>query len=80
MIDGANATEDKSKLDSLWKTSVTINKQIPQLSVMDAAKLLVGNQIQPQLDYDKIPNTENMLSRLGFNANLKEAIEERIKK
>lgn len=79
MIDGANATEDKSKLDSLWKTSVTINKQIPQLSVMDAAKLLVGNQVQPQLDYDKIPDTENMLSRLGFNANLKEAIEERIK-
>jgi hypothetical protein len=79
MIDGANATEDKSKLDALWKTSVTMNKQIPQLSIMDAAKLLVGNQIQPQLDYSKIPDTNNMLTRLGFKANLKEAIEEKIK-
>ena len=79
MVDGANATEDKSKLDSLWKTSVTINKQLPQLSVMDAAKLLIGNQVQPQFDFDKIPDTQNMMSRLGFKANLKEAIQQRIK-
>ena len=50
-IDGqANATEDKSKLDSYRKTSVNINKQIPQLSVMDKNKVTVdGNQIQPQI-------------------------------
>ena len=51
---------------------------MPTISVMDAAKLLVGNQITTTKDYSAIPETKNMLTRLGFNANLKEAIKERV--
>ena len=78
IVDAANATEDKTTLDNLWKSSVEINKEMPTISVMDAAKLLVGNQITTTKDYSAIPETKNMLTRLGFNANLKEAIKERV--
>jgi|13_taG_2_1085334.scaffolds.fasta_scaffold05025_2 hypothetical protein len=80
MIDAANSMEDKSTaaLDNLWKTSVEINKEMPTLSVMDAAKLLVGNQIRTDFNYDTIPQTDNMLTRLGFNANLRDSIKRRV--
>lgn len=78
IVDAANTTEDKTTLDNLWKSSVEINKEMPTISVMDAAKLLVGNQITTTKDYSAIPETKNMLTRLGFNANLKEAIKERV--
>lgn len=80
MIDAANSMEDKSQasLDKLWKTSVQINKEIPQLSVMDAAKLLVGNQIPTEFNYDTIPQTDNMLSRLGFNVDFRQSLKDRV--
>tara|TARA_R110000824_G_scaffold303737_2_gene491561 strand:- start:1035 stop:2120 length:1086 start_codon:yes stop_codon:yes gene_type:complete len=80
MIDAANSMEDKSTaaLDNLWKTSVEINKEMPTLSVMDAAKLLVGNQIRTEFNYDTIPQTDNMLTRLGFKANLQDSIKKRV--
>lgn len=80
MIDAANSMEDKSQasLDKLWKTSVQINKEIPQLSVMDAAKLLVGNQIPTEFNYDTIPQTDNMLSRLGFNVDFRKSLKDRV--
>ena len=78
MIDAANATEDKSTLDSLWETSVEINKEMPALGITDAAKLLIGNQITPERDYSGIPETKNMLTRLGFNANLRDAVKNRV--
>jgi hypothetical protein len=80
MIDAANSMEDKSQasLDKLWKTSVQINKEIPQLSIMDAAKLLVGNQIPTEFNYDTIPQTDNMLSRLGFNVDFRKSLKDRV--
>src|SRR5210317_723675 len=80
MIDAANSMEDKSTaaLDNLWKTSVEINKEMPTLSVMDAAKLLVGNQVRTEFDYDTIPQTDNMLTRLGFKPNLRDSIKSRV--
>tara|TARA_R100001377_G_scaffold65062_1_gene40490 strand:+ start:1874 stop:2956 length:1083 start_codon:yes stop_codon:yes gene_type:complete len=78
MIDAANATEDKSTLDTLWKTSVEINQEMPSLGITDAAKLLIGNQITPERDYSGIPETKNMLTRLGFNANLRDAVKNRV--
>jgi len=80
MIDAANSMEDKSQasLDKLWKTSVQINKEIPQLSVMDAAKLLVGNQIPTEFNYETIPQTDNMLSRLGFNVDFRQSLKDRV--
>lgn len=77
IIDAANSTEDKTTLDSLWKSSVEINKEMPTISIMDAAKLLVGNQIKTERDYSNIPETKNMLTRLGINANLKEELKKR---
>ncbi len=80
MIDAANSMQDKSQasLDKLWKTSVQVNKEIPQLSVMDAAKLLVGNQIPTEFNYDTIPQTDNMLSRLGFNVDFRQSLKDRV--
>ena len=78
MIDAANATDNKKDLDKLWQTTVEINKEMPALSITDAAKLLVDNQIKTEINYDNIPNTQNMMSRLGFNANLRDAIKSRI--
>jgi len=77
IIDAANSTEDKTTLDSLWTSSVEINKEMPTISIMDAAKLLVGNQIKTERDYSNIPETKNMLTRLGINANLKEELKKR---
>jgi hypothetical protein len=77
IIDAANSTVDKTTLDSLWKSSVEINKEMPTISIMDAAKLLVGNQIKTERDYSNIPETKNMLTRLGINANLKEELKKR---
>ena len=80
MIDAANSMQDKSQasLDKLWKTSVQVNKEIPQLSVMDAAKLLVGNQIPTEFNYETIPQTDNMLSRLGFNVDFRQSLKDRV--
>ena len=78
MVDAANATEDKSTLDSLWKTSLEINKEMPSIGITDAAKLLIGNQVTPERDYSGIPETENMLTRLGLTANLRDAVKNRV--
>ena len=78
MIDAANSTQDKTSLDKLWRTTIEINKEMPALSISDAAKLLVGNQIKTERNYENIPDTQNMMSRLGFNANLRDAIKNRV--
>tara|TARA_R110000796_G_scaffold73612_1_gene165470 strand:- start:3392 stop:4468 length:1077 start_codon:yes stop_codon:yes gene_type:complete len=80
MIDAANSMEDKSQasLDKLWKTSVQVNKEIPQLSIMDAAKLLVGNQIPTEFNYETIPETDNILSKLGFNVDFRQSLKDRV--
>ena len=82
MIDAANATDSKKDLDSLWKVSNEVSKEMTAagnpVSQITAAKLIMNNQIKPEKDYSSIPETENMMTRLGFNANLRDSIKDRI--
>ena len=82
MIDAANATVNKKDLDRLWQVSSEVSKEMTDsgnpVSQSTAAKLIMNNQIKTETDYSNIPETDNMMTRLGFNANLRDSIKDRV--